>query len=67
MEALVQTRVRPLLQGDVDPSGVHEKLERMDRQFGPLFQSDPLPLTPSTALITAVSACVARPPPGCPI
>ena len=62
MEALVQTRVRPLLQGDVDRSGVHEELERMDRQFGPLFQSDPLPLTPSTALITAVSACVARPP-----
>ena len=62
MEALVQTRVRPLLQGDVDRSSVHEELERMDRQFGPLFQSDPLPLTPSTALITAVSACVARPP-----
>ena len=34
----------------------------MEQQFGPLFQSDPLPLTPSTALATAVSACVACPP-----
>ena len=62
MEALVQTRVRPLLQGDVGRSGVREELGRIDRQFGPLFQSDPLPLTPSTALITALSACVTRPP-----
>ena len=61
MEALVQTRVQPLLQEAVDRSEMRAELERTDRQFGPLFQSDPLPLTPSTAIITALVACVTRP------
>ena len=62
LEALVHARVRPLLQGNVDRTAARDALERMDRQFGPLFQSDPLPLTESTALITALAACVTRPP-----
>ena len=62
MEALVRARVSPLLEGDVERDGVRKELERIDQQFGPLFQSDPLPLTPPTALITALSACVAQQP-----
>ena len=62
MEALAHARVWPLLQENVDHTAARDVLERMDRQFGPLFQSDPLPLTKSTALITALAACVTQPP-----
>lgn len=61
MKAVCQERVRPLLQEDVDRVRAREELERVDREFVSLFQSDPLPLLPSTALVTALSACVARP------
>ena len=62
MEALVRTRVRPLLESDVERDAVRKELERIDQQFGPLFQSDPIPLTRPTALIAALSACVTQQP-----